>query len=117
MSDVNTYNINIHQGETWTMTLTVKDQNNNVKVLTGYTGKMEIRDKPGGTIYETLATTPGSGMTINGVYGEVVLALTAAETAALKIRNAVYDIYITSAAGTVTYLLKGNLTVTARVSQ
>jgi len=117
MSEVNTYNLNIHQGETWTMTLTVKDENETAKNLTGYTGKMQIRDKPGGTVFEELATSPGSGMTINGTFGEVELALSAAETAALKFRKAVYDIYIVSGAGTVTYLLKGDITLEARVTQ
>lgn len=116
MSEVNTYNLNIHQGETWTMTLTVKDENGAAKNLTGYTGKMQIREKPGGTVFEELATSPGSGMTINGTYGEVELALTATETAALKFRKAVYDIYIQTGAN-VTYLLKGDITLEARVTQ
>lgn len=117
MSEVNTYNISIHQGESWTMTLTVKDENGTAKNITGYSGKMQIRDMPGGTVYEELATTPGSGMTINGAYGEVELNLSAAETAALNLRNGVYDIYIKSGSDTVTYLLKGALTVHARVTQ
>lgn len=116
MSEVNTYNINIHQGETWTMTLTVKDENDAAKNLTNYTGKMEIRDKPNGTIYETLSTS-GSGMTITGATGEVALSLSKTETAALNFRNAVYDLYVESAAGTRTYLLKGAVTVEARVTQ
>ncbi len=116
MSEVNTYNIKIHQGETWTMILTVKDENGIAKNLTGYTGKMQIRDKPGGTVYKELATSPGTGMTINGTYGEVELALTATETAALKFRKAVYDIYIQTGTN-VTYLLKGDTTVEARVTQ
>lgn len=116
MSEVNTYNINIHQGESWTMTLTVKDENDTAKNLTDYTGKMQIRDKPNGKVYADLNTTDG-GMTINGTYGEVELVMTAAQTAALNLRNAVYDVYVESSAGTITYLLKGTVTIHARVSQ
>lgn len=117
MSEVNIYNIHIHQGENWTMTLTLKDENGAARNLTGYTGKMQIRDKPGGTVYEELATAPGSGMVIDAIYGEINLSLSMTETAALKIRNAVYDLFIYNTTGaTSTPLLKGNVIVEARVT-
>jgi hypothetical protein len=117
MSEVNTYNIHVHQGEDWSMTLTIKDENNVAKNITYYTGKMEIRDKPGGTVYQTLATTPGTGMTITGVSGLISLSMAKTVTAVLNIRKAVYDLFIFSGSGTATPLLKGDVTVTARVTQ
>jgi hypothetical protein len=116
MSIVHTLPINIHQGETWSRTIVVKDDNDAAKILTGYTGKMQIRNNPGGTLYKELSI--GSGMTITGASGEVKYDLTAAETAALNFRTAVYDTYITPDAGVnKTYLLKGDVIVEARVTQ
>lgn len=116
MSKVNTYDIHIHQGETWSMTITLKDNNDNPRVLTNYTGKMQIRTKPGGTLIKELATT-GGGMTITPAYGEILLELTAAETIALAFRNAHYDLFVYSAAATATPLLKGNIILEQRVTQ
>lgn len=115
MSKVNSYDINIHQGETWAMNLTIKDSNDVPKNLTGYTGKMQIRERPGGRLIEDLNTTDG-GMTITAVTGEIDLAMTTAKTAALDFKTAYYDLYIQSTAGTRTYLLKGEVILTQRVS-
>lgn len=117
MSEVSRYNINIHQGETWSMTLTILDNNDNPKNLTDYTGKLQIRGKPGGTLLKELSTAVGGGMTINGAYGEIVLEMTAASTGALMFKNAQYDLFIYSAAGTSTPLLRGEVKLTQRVTQ
>lgn len=116
MSEVNTYNIKVHQGETWSMTATIKDDNDTAVDLTDYTAKMQIRNKPGGTLLKELATG-GSGITINASTGEVALAMTATETAALAFREGVYDLYIESSSNTRTYLIKGRFTVAQRVTQ
>ena len=116
MSEVNTYDMRVHQGETWACTLSIKDDNDNPVDLTDYTAKMQVRDKAGGTLLKELATG-GSGITITGASGEIALALTAAETAVLAFREGVYDIYILSSSSTKTYLLKGRFIVTQRVTQ
>lgn len=116
MSKVNTYDVNIHQGETWSMTITLKDSNDNPRNLTDYTGKMQIRTKPGGTLLKDLNTTDG-GMTINEAYGEIVLEMDADETADLRFRNAYYDLFIYSSSDTATPLLKGSVILTQRVTQ
>lgn len=116
MSEVNTYDMHVYQGETWSCTLTIKDDNNNPVILTDYTAKMQVRDKAGGTLLKELATG-GTGITINASAGEVTLAMTATETAALAFREGVFDIYILSSASTKTYLLKGRFIVTQRITQ
>lgn len=116
MSEINIYNLNIHQGETWALTLTIKDKNDAPKNLTGYTGKMEIRSKPGDTVLATLSTA-ATGMVITGASGEVALTMSAAITGALNFRKAGYDIFIYSNVGTATPLLKGDVTVEARITQ
>jgi len=116
MSKVNRYDLHIHQGETWSVTLTVKDSNNVAKDLTGYTAKMQFRNKANGAVYDTLETG-GSGITITALSGLIEIAMTAAETAALTFTRGVYDIYIKSSGGTYTYLLKGDVYIEPRVTR
>jgi len=117
MSEASRYDIKIHQGETWSMTLTILDNNDNPKNLTNYTGKMQIRSKPGGTLLKELSTDVGGGMTINGAYGEIVLEMTDTETAALMFKTAQYDLFLYSDSNTSTPLLKGEVKLTQRVTQ
>lgn len=116
MSEVNTYNMHIYQGETWVCTLTIKDDNHIPVILTDYTAKMQVRDKAGGTLLKELATG-GNGITITAASGEIALAMTAAETAALRFREGVYDLFIYSLSNTGTPLLKGRFIVAQRVTQ
>jgi len=116
MSDlVPEHNIQIMQGATRTFTLQVLDNNENPVSLSGYSAKLEIRDRPGGTSLSSL--TVGSGLTINSAAGEVVALWTATQTAALNFIKAVYDCYITSGTGTVTFLIRGEVELLPRVSQ
>jgi len=117
MSEASRYDINIHQGETWSMTLTVRDNNDNPKNLTNYTGKMQIRSKPGGTLLKELSTDVGGGMTISGAFGEILLEMTDTETAALMFKTAQYDLFLYSDSNTSTPLLKGEVKLTQRVTQ
>lgn len=114
--EVYTYNIRFHQGATWSFTLTLTDDNGTAIDLTGYTAKMQIRDLPGGTVFETLETG-GAGIVITAATGEIALTFTAAETAALTISRGMYDLKITSSGAVVTYLLKGEFVVDARITQ
>jgi hypothetical protein len=97
------------------MTLTVKDENDAAKNLTNYTGKWRSETSQWNDIRNPLYFWLRHDH--HGGTGEVALSLSKTETAALNFRNAVYDLYIESAAGTRTYLLKGAVTVEARITQ
>jgi hypothetical protein len=101
----------IHQGATWSMSLTVSDENGAAKNLTGYTGKCQFREEPGGTVLQEVTVS------ITGATGKVDLSLTAAQTAAFEFTQCFYDVLIKSGGGTVTYLVKGTITVTPRISR
>lgn len=116
MSDlVPEYKLQIMQGATRTLTLTVLDNNDNPVSLSGYSAKLEIRDKPGGTLLSSL--TSSAGITINAAAGEVIPLWSATVTGAFNFDKANYDCYITSGTGTVTYLLRGEVELIKRVSQ
>ena len=115
MSEVAKYDITIKQGETWTMNFVVNDDYDVPKDLTGYSAKVQIRNKPGGDVYATMQT-PSSGITINGGAGSVTLNLSATVTGTLNFQRGVYDIFLTSGAGVVSVPFEGDVIVNPRVS-
>lgn len=106
--------LEIHQGETKTLTITW--QKNGAAVdISAYSAKLQIRSVPNGAVLDTRATG-GSGITCSSA-GVVAVTWTAAQTAAFNFTRGVYDLMVTSAGGVVTYLLKGDVKVSPRVTQ
>ncbi len=103
--------LDIHQGETVSLSCTYKDDDGNAVNLTGYTAALTIRPSADSDV-ALLSLTQVSGITLGGALGTIVVALTATQTAALTAGRpaAVFDLEITSGA-TVTPLLKGTLNV------
>lgn len=115
MSNVEKYNIHIYEGETWGMNLALYDDNDDPVLLTGYTAKMQIRDRPGGTVFKTIDNT--SGITVNEAYGELDLFLSAEETAEFNFKKASYDIFIYSPADEAVPILCGDVIVERRITE
>ena len=109
MSAIPIYNITVHQGQTWEMSLFTQDENGAPKDLTGYTARMQVRDRAGGAIL--LDRTVGSGIAITAPDGQIAVSMTAVESAALAFSKGVYDLLIQSGTGTVTYLCGGDFVV------
>ena len=116
------YNITIEQGATFELVITVKQSNGSPMDLTGYTGSSQIRKTPlSATVVKAFTVTFLDPRTD----GKVKLSLTDAETSALSAGETpassqsqyVYDFEITSAAGKVTRLLAGKVTVSAEVTR
>jgi len=108
------YDLDIHQGETKTLTWTWQ-KNGSAMDISAYSAKLQIRSTPNGAVLDT-RTTSGGGITCSSA-GVVVVTWTAAQTAAMNFVRAVYDLYVSSAGGVTTYLLKGDVKVSPRVSQ
>lgn len=83
--------------------------------LTGYTARMTIRDKVGGTELFSL-TTENSRIIVDPVNFKITLVITATETAAFTWAKGVYDLEVVSATGVVTALMAGSITVTKEVT-
>lgn len=77
--------------------------------LTGYTAAMRIMDKPSGTVIATL--TNGSGITLGGSAGTILVKRTPAQVQNWKLDTGAYDLVITAADGTATMVLFGDLSV------
>lgn len=83
--------------------------------LTGYTARMLIRDRIGGTLLHTLNTTLGN-ITIDNATKFITLTITAAETEAFTWKKGVYDLEMVSPAGIVTSILEGEVFVAKEVT-
>lgn len=88
--------------------------------LAGYTARMKIKDKIGGTV---LASTEAGDtpvdvitITINNSDKTISIEILAIDTAAFTWTKGVYDLEMVSAGGVVTALLYGSVTVTPEVT-
>lgn len=110
-----TVDLTIEQGATWVYQLTLLTTAGAAFDVTGYTIRMHIReDIRDTTPLETLTTTDGEIVIATNV---VTLSLSATATAALAFHQAVYDIEMQSAAGVVTRLMKGTVTISKEVTR
>jgi len=110
MIEPGTYNISLTQGANYDRTFTVSGLN-----LTGYTAAMQVRES---FDYDStlISLTSGSGITLGGTAGTIVVAIPNATTAGVAVGHYAYDLFLTS--GTVTYpILKGDFEVTGRVTR
>lgn len=106
-------NIFIDQGSTFSSIVTVNGSDGLVFDLTGYTARGQIRKAYASTTYTALTVTIN-----NPEDGEIVLALTAAQTAALSSGRYVYDIEIVeTSSGAVTRVIEGQVEINPRVTR
>jgi len=83
--------------------------------LIGFTARMSIKDRIGGTEIFRLDTTNGR-ITIDTATHLITLIISAADAAALQWKKGVYDLELVSGAGVVTALLAGTVTVSKEVT-
>jgi hypothetical protein len=84
-------NLYIDQGTTYSLTITVSDQNGDVKDLTDYTVRGQMRKS-----YYSSTSTSFTASATSPTDGEITISLTATQTSALKAGRYVYDIEIES---------------------
>lgn len=110
------YNIRCDQGSTFqrviTVTQAVSGDTYEPVDLTGYSARMQIRKKFGGTLLIEL--TDGDGLTLGGAAGTVTIDMTAAQTAEIT-RSGVYDLELV-VGSTVTKMLRGQFILTHEVT-
>ena len=95
----------IEQGATWGWSAKWTVDGTDVD-LSAYTARMSLKARPGANAEITLTTENGR-IILNEVAGRVRLVLTAAETAALRPGNYLYDIELISSGGIVTRWIEG----------
>ena len=105
-------NLTVDQGSTFSASVDITDTEDNILVLTGYTVAGQLRKT-----YDSSTAVSFAASVSNAATGEVTISLTATQTNALIAGRYVYDVEITSAGGTVTRVIEGQLEVTPGVTQ
>jgi len=107
------------QGDTWTLTIDVQDNNGAAKDLTGYTAKYELRERPGSPVLLALTSTPAAGITITAATGKIALAITSTQSAALNFSKAKCQLKLSSNATppVVQTLFHGDQVIYSRIAQ
>lgn len=111
----------IEQGTTFGMTITVKDANDTVINITGYTFRGKIKE----SAQDATAVEEFTCTITDAVNGQFTVGLTATETAALVATGAAYDSYtsytydieMVDSSGAVTRLLNGSVSVSPEVTK
>lgn len=83
--------------------------------MTGYTARMAIKDKIGGTVLLSL-TTVNSRIVLDNTAKTIRLLVAATDTAAITWAKGVYDLEMVSASGEVTSLMSGSVSVVKEVT-
>lgn len=115
MAVVDIHNLVVHEavGDSFTFTWYEDDETTLINV-TGYTATCKIRRSFAASSVD-LTLTSGSGITLGGAAGTVVVAITAAQATTLCSEHDettyVYDLMLTSGGGTPYLLAQGTLTV------
>lgn len=104
-------NLYIDQGTTYSLTITVSDQNGDVKDLTDYTVSAQMRKS-----YYSSTATSFTASASSPTDGEVTISLTATQTSALKAGRYVYDIEIASEEETLR-ILEGIVVINPEVTK
>lgn len=108
------YSTTCYREETFSRTLAWTDSTGAAVDLTGYTANLRIYYAPVGSSTLILTLTDTAGLTLGGGAGTIDWAMTDAQTKRFPIGPCNYELRVTNATGTVTYLLYGTLTVRDR---
>ena len=83
--------------------------------LAGYTARMAIKDKIGGTVLHSM-TTENDGIALNNTKKTITLTVAATETDDFVWTRGVYDLEMVSPTGVVTALISGRVSVSKEVT-
>lgn len=112
-----THDILIEQGATFQLNLVWKDSGGTPINLTGYTARMQVRQKIADTNPLLSFTTENGAITLGGALGTIAITGLATLTDALTVKSGVYDLELVSPGGIVTRLIEGAVTITPQVTR
>jgi len=102
-------NIVIDQGSDFSTSIYLQDDNGDNIVVSGFTAAAQMR--------KTYTSLTSTNFTTTLLDGELVLALTHAQTANLVPGRYVYDVELTNASNVVSRIVEGMVTVTPEVTR
>jgi len=107
----------VFKGSTFRIQLTLKDTSSGTpKDLTGFTARMKIKDKLGGTTIVSLVST--ADITLGGAAGTVSVVIDAAVTTLITQLSGVYDLELVDAgdSGEVSRVIEGKVKFSPEVT-
>lgn len=117
------YNFTIEQGATVDFEIVYKDSDNQPIDVDNYSGRMQIKDKPGGNVTHITLTnilaTDGTGLDFDdGEQGKIKVFISAHSSSLLDFNKASYDLEIATndTYPVVTRLLQGTVTLDKEVT-
>lgn len=112
------YDDTLEQGADWELVLLDRDQDGedgDPTDLTGCTALFRVWEDGNPPVLRlSLTSASGGGITINGSDGEIIIRMTAAQTATVR-RDARYSLRLTWPDGEVNWLIRGRLSVIPEV--
>lgn len=122
------YNFLIEQGATFQLELQYKDSNNEPINLSGYSGRLQIRQSVPSTVVLLCLSSSlepdGTGINFSGSNGttppssgSIGIYISAISSSQLTFDQAVYDLEIESSNGFVTRLIEGGVQVSKEVTR
>lgn len=85
--------------------------------LTGYTARMQVREKPSSPSTVLNLTTENGGIELGGLAGSILIDISASTTTSIIPKSYVYDLELQSAGGFVIRLIEGTFNVTPEVTR
>lgn len=111
------YDILIEQGASFTMTVNALKVDGTIRDLTGYTGRMQVRETVSATDILVEASTINGLMTIDGPTGAVTVVIPGATTENYDWSNGVWDLEVENGIGTILRLIQGNAALSRQVTR
>lgn len=112
-----TYDFALEQGSTLLKPIVWKDSTGTPVNLTGYSARMQVRQSVASTDILLEMSTANNKISIDPSSGKITLIFSAATTAAITWKRGKYDLELTSADGTVTRLIEGQITVSQEITR
>lgn len=110
------YDIEIQQGAKFLLNVQARNKaDNSILSLVGYSGKLQIKSAPGGTLLMEASTANGY-ITINGPSGIVSINVPATVTAPMTWNTGVYDLEVFTGAPDTIRLLEGYAALSLEVT-
>ena len=113
----NNFDITINQGATFELTITWKDSAGTAINLTGYSARMQVRQKITDTAKLLDLSTGNGAITLGGAAGTISVVAPATSTDDITAKQGVYDLELESGSGVVTRLVQGCVTISPEVTR
>ncbi len=111
-----TYNFTLEQGVPLSETVLLKNSDNSMRDLTGFTALMHLRQYPSSEVLLLELSSANSKIEINTATGAVTMIFSLDDTAALNYQTCSYDLFMLSGSSTFRALV-GKITVQPRVTR